>query len=297
MTERGQTRRRIGSGPKLAAFAAALAAVFAVASIAGGAIDPDKAAEGSDRSHSEEDEMTTMSADQHGAAVAPAGLAIAADGYRLDLDRDDFATGERGELSFRIVGPDGVVTDFEEEHRKPLHLIVVRRDMTGFQHLHPRMAADGTWSAPLELAEAGVYRAYADFRTAGHELTLGADLTASGAFQPRPLPAPQPTATTAGYEVTREDEGEEGMLAFTVSRGGEPVTDLQPYLGARGHLVAIRAGDLAYVHVHPEQADPGDPAAIAFHAELPSAGSYRLFLQFRHRDEVRTVAFTGEVSK
>lgn len=41
------------------------------------------------------------------------------------------------------------------------------------------------------------------------------------------------------------------MLTLSVAKGTHPVTDLQPYLGAYGHLVALRQGDLAYLHVHP----------------------------------------------
>ena len=61
------------------------------------------------------------------------------------------------------------------------------------------------------------------------------------------------------------------MLTATVSRDGEPVTDLQPYLGAYGHLVALRDGDLGYLHVHPE-GDTGPGPEIAFGTEFPSAG-------------------------
>lgn len=298
MTEgsEGQSRR-LGGGLKLVAFAAVLAAVFGLATIAGGAIDPDAASDGTEESHAEEDDMATMTQDEHGeqgAESAPAGLAISQDGYRLDIDDDTFTAGQPRELTFRIVGPDGIVTDFEEEHTKRLHLVVVRRDLTGFQHLHPEMDAGGTWSVPLELPAGGVYRAYADFRTGEHELTLGADLMSRGEWEPEALPAPSETATVDGYTVAMEDAGD-GMLDFTVSRDGEPVTDLQPYLGARGHLVAIRDGDLAYLHVHPEESEAGDPT-IGFHAELPTAGSYRLFLQFRHGGAVHTVAFTEEVS-
>ena len=58
----------------------------------------------------------------------------------------------------------------------------------------------------------------------------------------------------------------------------------------------IREGDLAYLHVHPE-AEGDDPAAIGFHAELPTAGRYRMYLQFRHEGVVRTAEFTEEVSR
>ena len=86
------------------------------------------------------------------------------------------------------------------------------------------------------------------------------------------------------------------MLTVSVSRDGRPVTDLQPYLGAYGHLVALREGDLAYLHVHPD-GEPGDGRTaagpeVAFHVEAPSDGAYRLFLDFRHGDEVRTAEFT-----
>ena len=79
-------------------------------------------------------------------------------------------------------------------------------------------------------------------------------------------------------------------------KDGEPVTDLQPYLAAYGHLVILRAGDLAYVHVHPN-GEPGDGVTapgpdVTFHTAVPGLGTYRLFLDFKHGDLVRTAAFT-----
>jgi hypothetical protein len=85
-----------------------------------------------------------------------------------------------------------------------------------------------------------------------------------------------------------------GSVRFTVSRGGREVNDLQPYLGARGHLVALREGDLAYLHVHPQD---GRGSTIAFATHYPSAGRYRLFLQFKHEGRVHTAAFTREVAR
>ena len=84
------------------------------------------------------------------------------------------------------------------------------------------------------------------------------------------------------------------MLTTRIELDGEPVTDLEPYLGAYGHLVALREGDLAYLHVHPEEAEPGPEVAVR--AEFPSAGDYRLFLDFQHDGEVRTAEFAVETS-
>ena len=76
-------------------------------------------------------------------------------------------------------------------------------------------------------------------------------------------------------------------MRFAISRGGRTIRT-QPYLGARGHLVALREGDLAFLHVHPAE-------GLGFMATFPSAGRYRLFLQFKHDGRVQTVAFTQEV--
>jgi hypothetical protein len=185
------------------------------------------------------------------------------------------------------------VTAFDEQHGKRMHLIIVRRDLSHYQHLHPSMGAAGTWSSPLVLPEPGVYRVFADFSIGGEPRTLGTDLRASGAYEPEPLPDPTGVARADGYEVLLDAgpvmAGDEAELMFRVTRDGDEVGDLEPYLGALGHLVALREGDLAYLHIHPMG---GVGARIAFHAVFPSAGRYRLFLQFAHEGRVHTVAFT-----
>ena len=99
-----------------------------------------------------------------------------------------------------------------------------------------------------------------------------------------------------GYEVVLDagtpTVGAESALGFRVRRGGEDVEDLEPYLGALGHLVALREGDLAYLHVHPTG---GTGTRIGFRAAFPSLDRYRLFQQFAHERQVRTADFTVEV--
>jgi len=184
-----------------------------------------------------------------------------------------------------------------------MHLIVVRRDMSGFQHLHPKLAPDGTWRTPIEIGAAGSYRVFADFKREGESHTLAADLSVDGPLDSRPLPPVAGSADAGdGYRVAIDQAeppaaGRESEIAFEVTRGGEHV-DVQDYLGAKGHLVALREGDLAYLHVHPVEGEHGGAAhgeAIAFATEYPSAGSYRLFLQFKHEGRVRTAAFTRDV--
>jgi hypothetical protein len=203
-------------------------------------------------------------------------------------------------VSFTIEGPDGrPVTDYTVEHEEDLHMIAVRRDFTGFQHVHPEMAADGTWTTALDLTP-GAWRLFADFKAAGAEaVTLGHDLAVSGDFKPAPPAADSATATVDEYTVSLDGDlaaGADAMLTLDVTRNGEPVTNLEPYLGAYGHLVVLRAGDLAYLHVHPEgtpddgMTEPGPN--VAFSAKVPSPGRYHLFLDFKHQGVVRTAAFT-----
>lgn len=230
------------------------------------------------------------------AAHLPGGLLVSDRGYTLSP-----LTAPAGEFAFQIIGPDGQpVTRYDVVHDKRMHLIVARRDLSGFRHAHPELAPDGTWRVASPLAGPGVWRVFADFTPAGGPaLTLGVDVTVPGPLRARPLPAPASSATVDGYTVTLAGvprPGHASELTLTVRRDGAPVTDLEPYLGAYGHLVVLRHGDLAYLHVHPEGA-PGDgrtPAgpAVTFSTEFPSPGTYRLYLDFRHGGAVRTAEFT-----
>jgi hypothetical protein len=289
----------VSPGARIAAFVALLAVVFAGAAFAGGALDPGAGADGATpHGHAAATPATSAGSEHamsaHGSASAtatPAGLASAEGGFRLVADTTRFRAGRPAPLRFRILDAAGAtVHDFETEQARRMHLIVVRRDLRRYQHLHPVQGTDGAWTlADLTLPDAGVYRAFADFRTRGERHTLGVDLFVAGDFEPLDLPPRSDHARVDGYDV-RVDASHTGALRFTVSRRGHVVSDLQPYLGARGHLVALHAGDLAYSHVHPiEQAGP----EIAFDdSGGGEPGTLRLFLQFRHRGRVHTAAFT-----
>lgn len=268
-----------------AGFAAAVAALFGIGALAGNVIHP--AAPGGEA----EAKMG------HGAmAMEVRGLAVAENGLRVVVSNPELSQDRVEQLRFRIVDEQGdAVRAFDIEHTKRMHLILARRDLTGFQHLHPTMSADGTWSVPVRLRDAGSYRLFADFSHDGTATTLADDLRVDGPADLRPLPAPATTAVSdGGYDVRLDSgaarAGEESTLRFSISKDGRPVRT-EPYLGAGGHLVALREGDLAFLHVHPTE----DDAAIGFEATFPNTGAYRLFLQFEVNGVVQTVAFTQEV--
>ncbi|MBK5219611.1 MAG: hypothetical protein JJE35_07485 [Thermoleophilia bacterium] len=168
----------------------------------------------------------------------------------------------------------------------------------------------------LVLPAAGVYRAFADFSVEDTPHTLATDLFASGSFEPRPFPASTSVDRISDYEVRLAGAsltaGEPAALRFLANKGGSELTGIENYLGAKGHLVALREGDLAFLHVHPDGSahDNGHgpaeghsseggapPNVIPYTATFPTAGRYLLFLQFKHAGQVRTAQFTVSVTR
>jgi hypothetical protein len=303
----------VSAPTKLIAFVAALAVLFGGGALAGATVGPAADEEpggastegrGHDATSKEEPDVNATSEGDHqesGAATDPVrGLAVSNGGLRIVVENPELRLGRAERLAFRIVDEHGdTVRDFGVEHTKRMHVILARRDLTGFQHLHPEQADDGAWTTAVRLPRAGSYRLFADFSRNGEAHTPATDLRVDGPADLEPLPAPQPTAVSdGGYEVRLEARGarpgKEARLRFTITKDGAPV-ETEPYLGAGGHLVALRDGDLAYLHVHPTEAGDGE-RAVGFGATFPTQGRYRLFLQFQHEGRVHTVAFTQEVA-
>ncbi|MFI6259872.1 copper resistance protein CopC [Micromonospora zamorensis] len=230
------------------------------------------------------------------------GTTVSAGGYTLQPLERSQPPGVRADYRFRIVGTDRQpATRFAVVHDKPLHLIVVGRDLSGYQHLHPTMAPDGTWSVPVTLARPGGYRVYADFSvtaTNGTQvpLVLGVDHTVPGAHTPTALPPVQAETTAGPYAVSMNGTPTVGVTApmhFQVSGAPTTPVQLEPYLGAYGHLVVVREGDLGYVHVHPEP-ELVD-GSVKFWLTAPSSGRYRAFFDFQVAGKVHTAEFTINV--
>ncbi|USI93077.1 hypothetical protein [Rhodococcus pyridinivorans] len=297
----------------LAGFVAALVAVLALSFGVGNAVGPvghatesTHSIQGGDMTHASDHDSTTQAeghASHDAGSSMPGGLLVSQDGYTFEPGETILEQG-RTTVTFRILGPDGrPVTDFEPTHDADLHFFAVARDLNRFNHLHPQRDDSGTWRIDVDLVP-GAWRLLADFRPVGLDtMTLGSDVFVPGDYTPQPLPPTGATTMVDDYTVTLNGQlvaGQSQELTLTVARGGEPVTDLEPYLAAYGHLVALRAGDMAYLHVHPE-GEPGDGTTtpgpdVSFHATAPSTGTYRLFLDFKHDGVVRTAAFTVTAS-
>ncbi|HZG57429.1 hypothetical protein [Paenibacillus sp.] len=215
------------------------------------------------------------------------------------------AAGGESIVRVRLGANDGTpIEAFDVNHEKLLHLIVVSEDQSYFNHIHPEYEGDGEFRIANVFPAGGRYRLIADFKpTNGDAMTK---LTWVDVEGPRAEPAPvapadlPAVAVAAGTRVTLRADGlvaeAPTALSFALEDGatGEPVTDLEPYLGAIGHVVVLSEDGERYVHVHAEEAQGSGPAA-AFEATFPKPGVYKIWGQFQRDGEVFTVAYAVEV--
>jgi hypothetical protein len=210
-------------------------------------------------------------------------------------------------FSFRIIGPDGkAFTTFHPEQTQLMHLYLIRSDLTGFQHLHPTMASDGTWTASVGPLQPGTYRAYVAFVAVSSSgdtasLVLGDKITVTGSSAVVGLPAPATTTQVDGYALamvgTPLTAGSTGSVTFLVKKAGLLVTDLEPYMGSFGQLTAVHEGDLALTYPLAQgdaKTGLGGPS-LSFTAAPAKAGNWRMFIQFQTGGTVHTAAITVTV--
>jgi hypothetical protein len=230
------------------------------------------------------------------------GLSATTDGYTMRLPDSTGTPGKDQFVELQITGPDGrPVPDYTETDGAPMHVIAVRQDLTGYQHIYPEQGDGASWWAVLNLAP-GPWRLIAEFRPAGlgQTVALGADLTISGDYRPRPLPEASKRDRVDGYLATLTEPVttfSNGLTVVTLSRKGRPVTDLTAAHGSLGHGVLIRPGDLGYWHLH---ADPVDETYrgpdISFTGGVPEPGTYRMFTEFTSGENSHVAAFTVVVT-
>lgn len=221
----------------------------------------------------------------------------------------DLAPGKATTLVFNIDRGGNPVKDFLVAHEKLIHFIVVRNDLEDFQHLHPDLdAKTGTFTVPVTFPENGTYALFADFEPKDGEATvLRTDVTIATPTTPITLTVDDGPQSAGAYTVTPSVEsplptGADQMFIFGISKNGKTVTDLQNYLGAKGHAVILKEGTLDYFHAHPADQGGGHggmvmpgPGEVIFMATLTTPGRYRLFQQYRPEGNLITVANTYEV--
>lgn len=187
-------------------------------------------------------------------------------------------------------------------HEKKIHLIIVRKDLSAFYHEHPEYTAEGNYQAPFTFAKGGDYVLFQDYTPAGGGHQLGRQpVTVQGPkYTPVKFSNDQMQWQKDGYQATLSfdkplKKGQLLGMKINLTKGGQPVTDLDNYLGALGHVVVISEDTERYLHVHPnDQADNGP--TIGFNTNFEAPGRYRVFLQFNHAGQIHTADFTINVT-
>jgi hypothetical protein len=257
--------------------------------------------------------------------------------YRVEFRTEPAAVkpSQKIKMFFKFLKPDSadVVKTFIQVHTKDFHLFVISQNMDFFEHIHPEMLPDGTWTIETTLPKAGYYKVLCDFFPAGGSsqflaiplVTAGyaADLAADSAhLEPDKVPKETDGALTAtmAYDPDPCVAGMYCHLNITVSdtNTGIEVADLQTYLGAFGHMLIMSEDMEEYVHSHPLEVTnlsavlDGDPPEflippdadlekirggpiVTFEGLMPKPGLFRAWAQFRRNDKVHTVAFTFNV--
>lgn len=208
-------------------------------------------------------------------------------------------------LGFRAQGGTEDLADFEVVHEQKLHTFVVRDDMSFFDHVHPEPREAGQWHLAQTFPKPGKYFVYNDFKSTSaganvtrSELTIAGD---AGAAAPLVVDSAM-TKTFGDLKVTFFASSlavGETMLTYTIADAAGPVTDLEPYLGAFGHLFILKDDMVTMAHAHPKGPEPTKDLRsgpeVAFHTVLPAAGKYKLWAQFQRAGKVVTTEWTVEV--
>ncbi|MGH9386785.1 MAG: heavy metal-binding domain-containing protein [Vicinamibacterales bacterium] len=226
--------------------------------------------------------------------------------------------GQKTRFHFTITHPiTGARVDaFADVHDKLFHLFVVSRDLKEFAHIHPERLADGSFVIEHTLPKAGHYVLFCDFMPVGGGPQLVATPLVTAGFDgdiasaaPNLKEDDSFVKTVDGVKVELLTErrkliaGDESdmLIHFEDVAAGQPVKDLQRYLGAFGHAMMLSEDMQEYVHAHPAELLEGTTITsgggpdLTFHALFPKPGHYRIWLQFQRRDRLSTVPITVRV--
>jgi len=257
-------------------------------------------------------------ADEHGAMAGMIAVPPETAGVRVAWSSEPAnpAPGQTVTLRYRIsdAASGGPITTLPLDHERPMHLILTSMDLTQFQHIHPALAADGSYTATTTLPQTGTYSLANEFQHGGQTVLDQEQLTVGTASIPGAPPTPDLTPKTVGGVTVALAKpqiikaGATVPLNVLVTQDGQAVSDLQPYLGAAAHIAIVRSGGGDFQHTHSEgsdthshdgaTADHADGAvtgpfgpALAFNVTFPLAGTYKIWVQINRGGEVITTAF------
>ena len=194
------------------------------------------------------------------------------------------------------------INKFDIFQEKIMHLIVVRDDLQFFDHIHPEYKENGRFEVTANFPESGNYTLFSDYKPAGNKENVSLmNITIPGSVPlPKNLEKFSKTKTISDTQVNLNisekniQAGQEVTLSFDLKDNkNQPIQDLQPYLGEKGHLVIIKSSSPLtasdYIHAHAMK-DPAD-GKVEFHTKFPKPGTYKMWMQFNRNGQIKTADF------
>jgi hypothetical protein len=221
----------------------------------------------------------------------------------VKTDPVEVKAGQPTKLSLMIHDAGGaMLKDFEVVHEKKIHLIVVSDGLGLFAHIHPDIDSVGNLTVTHVFPAGGKYRLFADYKPVGKDqTTASAEVKVFGDSPPAAGLIPNAPGKVAGtglnanIAISKAKAAEETKISFSLlDPMDKPVTNLQPYLGAMGHLVVISADGKHYVHAHAVEGKSAN-GVVEFAAHFTQAGIYKAWGQFQRAGQVYTVPFVLKV--
>ena len=213
-------------------------------------------------------------------------------------------------LTIRETATKAIVSKFDVAHTKLFHLIIVSKDLGWFAHEHPEQQADGSFTINQVFPAGGMYRVFADVAPAGagsQVVSTTINVTGPASTWDSKLVSTTAPVSVGGVIATLSSNsksfavGTSAILGFKLkdTASGVDVTDLEPYLGAMGHLILIHQDGQSFVHSHPLEDDASVAKSksgdVGFTVRIPRPGLYKGWAQFQRKGVVITMPFVLSV--
>ncbi len=256
--------------------------------------------------------------------------------YTLQLtsSTSNLQPNQQTTITYKIVDDQGnILKDYALDHTKLMHFIVVRKDLQDFQHIHPDFNKNtGEFRIPVTFPEIGTYRLFADFTPANGQKDAQGDILSVTPYKdvnvgditkytPQAVtPDTQTIKTVGDFQITYTlpqplQANKSATITAHVTKNGQPVTDMQEYLGALAHGILLKQDTLDFAHLHDmgqmgsgsmqgmsmQNMNTGNAKItntgpnITFTYSFPSSGVYKLFTQFEEQGNVITTDYTMQV--
>jgi hypothetical protein len=222
--------------------------------------------------------------------------------WKLSTDKPQ--SNQKTGISLQINDSKGVpIEKFDVNHEKQLHLILVSKDLSYFEHIHPEYKGKGLFEISTAFPKNGEYKLIADFiptgaqqKTEAHWIQVGNEKAAMDPITPDTSLIKTVDNKEIVLSFDKLQAGKEVQMNFSFkdSKTKTPITSLQPYLGAVGHVVIISSDVEQYIHNHPLEEKATGPDA-KFATSFPKSGTYKIWGQFQQNGQVFIVPFVVQV--